>query len=106
MRATFRSREVVAGPREVSVMDRRHVRQSTHLQLCRTRVHLLEPDTDTLDDGEQDGTADGAVPGRLVSASNRERAAREEAGNLRRVRPSVCKRYRGLHAIALYLPCC
>jgi hypothetical protein len=56
------------------------------LQLCGARKHLLEPDTNTLDDGEQDGAADGTVPRRLVSASNRQRAACEKPSDNRVVR--------------------
>ncbi len=88
IRASFRLKGVVAVPRrgvstDACVQDC----GPTHLQLGRPRKHLLETDTDTLDDGEQDSTANGTVPRRLVPASDGQRAAREETGNLRRVRP-------------------
>lgn len=77
---------------------------SAYLQLCGPREHLLKPNADSLDDREEDGTANGTVPRRLVPATNRQRAACEETSNLRRVR-----KFRGLQsisgvlAIALYL---
>ncbi|CAF3465695.1 unnamed protein product [Fusarium graminearum] len=43
--------------------------------------HFGETDTDTLDDGEKNGTTDGTVPCSLVTTSNGERTAGEEAGN-------------------------
>lgn len=60
--------------------------ESTHLQLGSSCEHLLETDTDALDDGKEDSTANGTVPRRLVTATNREGTACEETGNLLRVR--------------------
>ncbi len=104
IRASFRLKGVVAVPRRGVSTDAR-VQDSgpTHLQLGRPRKHLLETDTDTLDDGEQDGTANGTVSRRLVPASDGQRAAREETGNLRRVRPWMIGYGFGSLAMALYL---
>ena len=52
-----------------------------HLELGAARQHLGEGDADALDDGEEDGAANGVVARGLEAASKRERAAGEEAGN-------------------------
>lgn len=62
-----------------SMLRRR--RRLRHLELGGARQHLGEADTDTLNDGEQDSAADGAVTGSLVAASDGEGAAGEETGN-------------------------
>ncbi len=104
IRASFRLKGVVAVPRR-GVSTVAGVRESgpTHLQLRCPRKHLLEADTDTLNDSEQDGTANGTVPRRLVPASDGQRAAREETGNLGRVRSWMIGLSIGQLAIALYL---
>jgi hypothetical protein len=51
------------------------------LQLCAARHHPLQTDTDTLDDRQQYRAADGIVPCRLETSSNREGTAGEEAGD-------------------------
>lgn len=59
-----------------------HVRRRLRsLELGRTSHHLAEADTDTLDDGQQDGTADGTVTSSLVATTDGQRAAGEETGN-------------------------
>ena len=88
---------------KVSTAKRVQTIVSAYLQLCRPRKHLLEPDADTLDNREEDGTANGTVPRRLVSATNRQRAACEETSNLRLVRICGLQPVVGLLAIALYL---
>ena len=49
------------------------------LQLGGAGQHALEADSDALDDGEQHGAADGAVPRRLVAAADGQGAACEKA---------------------------
>jgi len=87
MRASFRPTGVVAVPgSRVSTVNSKHHPAWTDLELCGPRKHLLKPDADAFDDGEQDGAADGTVPRRLVSTANGERATCEETRNLDRVR--------------------
>lgn len=43
--------------------------------------HALETDTDTFDDGEEDGAADGTVAHGLVTTTDGESTTGEEAGN-------------------------
>ena len=43
--------------------------------------HALEPNTDTLDDGEQDGATDGTVAHGLVTTTDSESTTGEETGN-------------------------
>lgn len=56
-------------------------RRPGNLQLGRAGEHLGETDTDALDDGEQDGTADGTVSRGLVASSDRESTASEETSD-------------------------
>ena len=83
IRASFRLKGVVAVPkRGVSTVAWVQGIGLSHLQLRCPRKHLLEADTDTLDNGEQDSTANGTVPRRLVPTSDGQRAARKETCNL------------------------
>jgi hypothetical protein len=43
--------------------------------------HALETDTDTLNDGEKDGTTDSSVTHGLVTSTDGQGATGEEAGN-------------------------
>ena len=52
-----------------------------HLELCVLGHHPLETDADALDDGEQDGAADGTVADGLGSSTDGERTTGEETGN-------------------------
>lgn len=52
-----------------------------HLQLGAARKHLLESDTDALDDRQQDGASDGAVARRLVTSTDGQRATCQETGD-------------------------
>jgi len=56
-------------------------RRWRHLQLGVLGHHPLEPDSDTLDDGQQDGAADGAVADGFGSSAHGERTTGEETGN-------------------------
>lgn len=53
----------------------------TYLQLGAARHHLLETNANTFYDGQKNRAADGAVPRRLVAASDGECAARQESGD-------------------------
>ena len=52
-----------------------------HLQLGVLGHHPLETDSDTLDDGEQDCAADGAVADGFGTSTNGERTTSEETGD-------------------------
>lgn len=51
----------------------------THLQLCASRHHLLEPNTDAFNDCQQHSATNGAISRGLESTSNRQRAASHES---------------------------
>lgn len=53
----------------------------SYLQLCVVGHHSLETDTDTLDDGEENGAHDGGVAGSLNTTTNGQRATSEETGD-------------------------
>jgi len=63
----------------LALLNRR--RRRRHIKPCVLRHHALEPDAHALDDGEQDGAADGAVTDRLCAAADGQGAAGEEAGD-------------------------
>jgi hypothetical protein len=102
----FARRRWLRGLQKVSTAACNMAVLPTYLQLCGARKHLLEPDTNTLDDGEQDGATDGTVPRRLVSASNRKGAACEKPSDLHPVSISRVRSVFGFHTIALYLSFC
>jgi hypothetical protein len=54
-----------------------------HLELCVLGHHPLETNTDTLDDGEQDGAADGTVADGFGSSTDGERTTSEETSDNR-----------------------
>jgi hypothetical protein len=56
-------------------------RRRGHLQLGVLGHHPLETDSDTLDDGQQDGAADGAVADGFGASTHGERATGEETGD-------------------------
>jgi hypothetical protein len=56
-------------------------RRRGHLQLGVLGHHPLEPDSDALDDGQQDCAADGAVADGFGASAHGERATSEEAGD-------------------------
>ena len=59
----------------------RRRRRLGHFELRRSRQHLGETDTDTLNDGKQNGTANGTVARGLVATSDGESTTSEETGN-------------------------
>lgn len=56
-------------------------RRATYFKLGAARHHLGKGNTDTFDNGQQNGTANGTVPGGLVPTSNGQRATSEETRN-------------------------
>lgn len=60
--------------------EERVVKSQTYLELCATCHHLLERNTDTLNDGQQYCTTNSTVSCLLHAASYGERATCEETG--------------------------
>jgi hypothetical protein len=55
--------------------------QRTHLQLGAAGQHLVEPDTDTLNNSQQHSATDGTVPRGLVSSSYGQSSSCEETSD-------------------------
>jgi hypothetical protein len=66
----------VQGKNRAKVMP---ISRTTHLQFCASRHHLLESNTNALNNSKQYGAADGTVPRRLKASSYRKRSAGQEA---------------------------
>lgn len=55
--------------------------QVTYLEFCVVRHHSLEPNTNTLNHTQEDGTHDGRVPGSLVTTTDSQSTTGKETSN-------------------------
>jgi hypothetical protein len=79
---------VAAGPAKEELIVSTDNRQTwgasccaSYLELCDTSEHLLETNTDSFNDGKQNRTANGAIPGRLEASTYRQGTSRKETSN-------------------------
>jgi hypothetical protein len=56
-------------------------RRRRKLEFCVVGHHSLESDTDTFDDGQEDGTHNSGVAGSLDTSSDSQRTTGEETGD-------------------------